>query len=140
MHLGWYFALWIRMRRFAYFFDPDPGSQNVANTTDPDPNFLSTDCKVAKIGIKNKSLRRVNFQFIMLSDDEVPEPEGELMLVLKERVQRIIMWLNQNFLLTEVPNHLKKLSTKFQFQRNYLRNFKFKETIHVISNLKKLSM
>ena len=45
----------------------------------------------------------------MLSDDEVPEPEGELMLVLKERVQRIIMWLNQNFLLTEVANHLKKL-------------------------------
>ena len=98
------------MRRFAYFFDPDPGSQNVANTTDPDPNFLSTDCKVAKIGIKNKSLRRVNFQIIMLSDDEVPEPEGELMLVLKERVQRIIMWLNQNFLLTEVANHLKKQS------------------------------
>ena len=73
--------------------------------------ILSTDCKVAKIGIKNKSLRRVNFQIIMLSDDEVPEPEGELMLVLKERVQMIIMWLNQNFLLTEVPNHLKKLST-----------------------------
>ncbi|XP_023337047.1 Bardet-Biedl syndrome 2 protein homolog isoform X4 [Eurytemora carolleeae] len=61
-----------------------------------------------------RQLPRFSMYSLVPSDDEVPEPEGELMLVLKERVQRIIMWLNQNFLLTEdLENSAAALDVKF---------------------------
>ena len=34
---GQYFSPWIRIRGSAYFADPEPGSQNLAEPMDPDP-------------------------------------------------------------------------------------------------------
>ena len=48
-------------------------------------------------------LTRTLPRFSMFSLVSFPSdsPSGEVRLVAKERVQRIVMWLNQNFLLTE---------------------------------------
>ena len=50
--------------------------------------------------------------------DERREPQGWVKLQSKERVQRIVMWLNQNFLLTEELEAKNSLELDFLILRN----------------------
>ena len=47
-------------------------------------------------------------------EEDPPSPGSWVTIVVKERVQRIIMWLNQNFLLTEdLENNTATLNVTF---------------------------
>ena len=51
--------------------------------------------------------------FSLLSQLPSQSPSGQVTLVAKERVQRIVMWLNQNFLLTEELESRTSLELEF---------------------------
>ena len=58
------------------------------------------------------------FFFFDTGSDERREPQGWVKLQVKERVQRIVMWLNQNFLLTEELEGKNSLELNFLILRN----------------------
>jgi len=60
-----------------------------------------------------RQLPRFSMYSILTTPSETPPPEGVVTMEAKERVQRIVMWLNQNFLLTEEVEAKTELNLEF---------------------------
>jgi len=95
----------------SFVVHPKEVSSTIAVPVSP-PRDIPVDLHIkAFVGYENsthyhvfeltRQLPRFSMYSLLASDVESPEPEGQVNLIVKQRVQRLTMWLNQNFLLTE---------------------------------------
>ncbi|XP_060109643.1 Bardet-Biedl syndrome 2 protein isoform X2 [Heteronotia binoei] len=109
-----------------------PHLQNISSCTKvplTPPKDVPVDLHIkAFVGYKNSmqfhvfELTRQLPRFAMYTlskPDSAPEPRSYVKFTISERVQRVVMWVNQNFLLTE---EMETQSTSFQVCFTSLRN------------------